>query len=170
MQKSIYFCCTLCVFLSAFAFANAQAFLKTTPPGKKITFTEMQKRFEEWAKKTDLSKTKNWKYYKRWEKDMEGKTNGRGEPADPALYINEAIRVAGEKLSAPSTHFSQAAWTTGRALCLARKPDRLYGKRHRADQLHCFSSHSSLHLFCGSSAGRPVENYKRWSQLDSPHR
>ncbi len=110
-MKRFNFIATLLFLVSGITFSNAQEFLKKNSPGKKISFKEMQKRFDDWSAATDLSKARNWKYYKRWENDMEKKTDGKGEPADPAIYINEAIRVAAEKRSAPTTNFSSAAWT-----------------------------------------------------------
>ena len=92
-------------------FTNAQQFLKTNPAGKKLSFVELQKRFDDWSKITDLKKTKHWKYYKRWENDMLLKTNGHGEIADPALYINEAVKVAQQKQIDKSSRFSTAAWS-----------------------------------------------------------
>lgn len=98
-------------FLTGITFSNAQEFLKKSAPHKKITFKEMHKRFDDWSKTTDLTKAKHWKYYKRWESDMEKKTNGHGELGDPAVYIDEAIKVAAQKQAAPSSKFSSASWT-----------------------------------------------------------
>jgi len=98
------------IFLVSIEFSNAQAFLKTGAPGKKKTFVEMQKQFNSWAQKTDLKTAKNWKYYKRWETDMLRKANGHGEIADPAIYINEAVRTAAKKQSDRSANFSASAW------------------------------------------------------------
>ena len=72
----------------------------------------MQRQFDEWAKHTNLKTTKHWKYYKRWENDMQYKTDGHGEIADPAIYINEAVKVANQKNSVPaSSSFSSSAWS-----------------------------------------------------------
>ena len=97
--------------LTGIAFSHAQAFLKKSPPAQPLSFKEMQKQFHEWAKTTDLKKEKYWKYYKRWENDMQLKTNGQGELADAAIYINEAIRIAEQKKSKPSSLFAAASWS-----------------------------------------------------------
>lgn len=110
-MRLLTFYSTLLILIMSITFSNAQEFLKKSPPAKQITFKEMQKRFDDWSKTTDLSKAKNWKYYKRWQSDMEKKTNGQGEPADPAIYINEAIKVAAQKQTASSSKFSAASWT-----------------------------------------------------------
>ncbi len=110
-MKSLKICLLFTLLIIGFKFSKAQQFLKTNPPGKKLSFIEMQKRFDDWAKTTDLKKTKHWKYYKRWENDMLMKTNGHGEIADPAIYINEAIKVAQQKQTDNSSRFSTAAWS-----------------------------------------------------------
>ncbi|TAL59049.1 MAG: hypothetical protein EPN85_10070, partial [Bacteroidetes bacterium] len=97
--------------VTGITFSNAQEFLKKSGAGGKITFKEMQKKFDDWAKTKDLPKERNWKYYKRWESDMQKKVNGRGEPADPAIYINEAVKVAGQKQTAASSSLVTASWT-----------------------------------------------------------
>src|SRR3990172_1508012 len=115
-MRLLNFYSTLLVLLTGITFLNAQEFLKKSATAKQITFKEMQKRFDDWSKTTDLSKSptvqaKHWKYYKRWQSDMEKKTNGQGELGDPAIYINEAIRVAAQKQAASSSKFSSASWT-----------------------------------------------------------
>lgn len=93
---------TLCI--------NAQPFIKKQE-GKPLTFIEMQRQFSEFKKSNDLSKTKSWKYYKRWEHEMQFKTNGRGELADPAIFIDEAIKSADYKnANPPSSSFMAGAW------------------------------------------------------------
>jgi photosystem II stability/assembly factor-like uncharacterized protein len=90
---------------------QAQQFLKKNAEGRRQGFVEMQKKFDDWAKTVDLSATKHWKFYKRWEEDMQLKTNGSGELADPSLYIDEAVRMASEKQQVSGSRFSSAAWT-----------------------------------------------------------
>lgn len=75
---------------------NAQKFIKP-PAGQAITFKEMQRQFNDWSKATDLSKTKGWKYFKRWEMEMLMHTNAQGELGDPTEYLNAAIDVANQK-------------------------------------------------------------------------
>ncbi|HEX8517825.1 MAG TPA: T9SS type A sorting domain-containing protein [Bacteroidia bacterium] len=71
----------------------------------------MQKKFDSWSKSVDLKTAKNWKFYKRWESDMQLKTDGRGELADPSEYINEAVKAAADKQQASGSRFSTAAWS-----------------------------------------------------------
>ena len=64
---------TSCVVLSA----NAQVFLKPEP-NKALSFKDMQRQYNDWAKKTDLTKTRYWKYFKRWEMEMTQHTDRTG--------------------------------------------------------------------------------------------
>ena len=89
----------------------AQDFIKKTE-GVPLTLTEMQRQFEIWRNNTDLKNAKHWKYYKRWENDMQFKTDGSGELSDPAIFIDEAVKFSNLKKSKSETpQFSLTAWT-----------------------------------------------------------
>lgn len=99
------------ILLSSISFVSAQKFIRKTAD-QKLTFVEMQRQFEEWRKHNDLKTAKNWKYYKRWENDMQYKTNGHGELADPSIYIDEAVKAAElKKLTPASSSFSSSTWS-----------------------------------------------------------
>lgn len=99
------------VFSCSIAFLNAQKFIRKIE-NKKLTFVEMQRQFDNWKQHTDLKTAKHWKYFKRWENDMQFKTNGHGELADPAIYIDEAVKAANLKNSTPvSSRFSSSDWS-----------------------------------------------------------
>lgn len=118
---------------------QAQQFLKRETSGKKLGFIEMQKKFDDWAKTTDLKTARNWKYYKRWESDMRTKTNGRGELADPALYIDEAVKFASEKQASFDSRFSSAAWSPVGPYNL---PDNLTGyMQNGMGRINCIAFH-----------------------------
>ncbi len=111
-MKALKIYLTIAATAFCITFSSAQAFLEKNTSAKKLTFVEMQKRFDDWSKTTDLKKTKHWKYYKRWENDMQFKTNGKGEPGDPAIYINEAVKVANDKNNkAKSKSFNSIGWS-----------------------------------------------------------
>ncbi len=93
-MKSILLTISLLLTLQAFP----QHFLKRTQTDP-MEFKEMQKQFYTWSKTHDLKKEKLWKYYKRWEADMQLHTDAKGEPGDPAIFIGEAIKAAEEKQS-----------------------------------------------------------------------
>ncbi|MCW3101852.1 MAG: glycosyl hydrolase repeat-containing protein [Bacteroidetes bacterium] len=101
---------SICLLCSAYA-ADAQQFLKKNSSRKRLGFVEMQKKFDEWSHSVDLKTTRHWKYYKRWENDMQFKANGHGELADPSVYIDEAVKAAAQKQQEPSARFSSAAWS-----------------------------------------------------------
>ncbi len=102
---------SLIVLLISYSVATAQQFIRKET-GKLMTFVEMQRQFSAFKKTHDLTKTKHWKYYKRWENDMQYKTDGRGELADPAIFINEAVNHANNKIaSPPSSAFASGTWS-----------------------------------------------------------
>ena len=89
----------------------AQKFFSNQPGQHPKTLKEMQIQFDAWAKKTDLKNTRNWKYYKRWENEMQYHTDSTGEPADPAIFIHEALQYTAGRQTRSSTGFSAFAWT-----------------------------------------------------------
>ncbi|MEI8047509.1 MAG: T9SS type A sorting domain-containing protein [Bacteroidota bacterium] len=72
---------------------KAQNF-KLKPGEKQKTFKEIQLEFNNWKNSVDVSKEHYWKYFKRWENDMQMHTDAKGEPADPTGYFLEAIKTA----------------------------------------------------------------------------
>ena len=121
---------------------SAQRFIKKEA-GKKLTFVEMQRQFDEFAKTHDLKKTKHWKYYKRWENDMQYKTDGSGELADPAIYIDEAIKAANAKNALPpSSSFSASAWSPFGPYVL---PGNLTGyMQNGIGRINCIAFHPTI--------------------------
>ena len=90
--------------------SNAQVFLQDSS-NQTHDFKRMQVLFEKWAKKTDLKNTKHWKYFKRWEHEMEKHTDGSGNPGDPSIYIAEAIKAANAKEVQSTAKFASSGWT-----------------------------------------------------------
>jgi photosystem II stability/assembly factor-like uncharacterized protein len=76
--------------------------------GKPQTFKELQLQFAQFKKSHDLKKTKGWKYFKRYEADMQLHTNERGEPAGFDEYVKEAMSMADYKTQNANT---AAPWT-----------------------------------------------------------
>ncbi len=96
----------LLAILTAFVLPlKAQKFFKrsTTP----LSFKEMQLQFNDWKNKSNLKKQKNWKYFKRWEMDMQMHTDAQGNPVDPAIYVNEVVNAANQKDVMASARSSQ---------------------------------------------------------------
>ncbi|MFL5762958.1 MAG: T9SS type A sorting domain-containing protein [Bacteroidia bacterium] len=131
----------------------AQRFIRRQPE-KKLTFVEMQRQFDEFARTHDLKKTRHWKYYKRWENDMQYKTDGHGELADPAIYIGEAVKAASQKSAVPSSSaFSSAAWSPFGPYFL---PGNLTGyMQNGIGRINCIAFHPTdpNTYFCGVAQG-----------------
>ncbi len=88
---------------------KAQKFIsrKTEQP---LTFKEMQLQFDAWSKTVDLKKEKHWKYFKRWEMDMQMHTDAKGNPGDPKIYIDAITKAASEKQIDKSSRFNIGTW------------------------------------------------------------
>ncbi len=78
--------------------------------GQPLTFKEMQRQYNDWAKKHDLKQTHYWKYFKRWENEMQMHTNAQGEPGDASIYLNESIKKSQEKQTLKNNKFLSSAW------------------------------------------------------------
>jgi photosystem II stability/assembly factor-like uncharacterized protein len=74
----------------------AQRFLQTQP-NHALSFKEKQIQFNDWKNSRDISHEKGWKYFKRWEMETQLHTNSNGEPVNPAVFFNEATRLANQK-------------------------------------------------------------------------
>jgi photosystem II stability/assembly factor-like uncharacterized protein len=163
-KNHLLFTCFLCAALSA----DAQQFLKKNSSLKRLGFVEMQKKFDDWSRTVDLKKTKHWKYYKRWENDMQFKTNGRGELADPSVYINEVVKAAAEKQEAPSSRFSSAAWSPVGPFAL---PNNLTGyMQNGIGRINCIAFHPTdpNTYFVGVAQGgvwKTTNNGASWTPL-----
>lgn len=101
---------TFAILITGITFSNAQRFIKKEA-GQPLTFKEMQRQFNAWSKTVNLKTEKGWKYFKRWENEMQLHTNADGEPGDAARYINEAVKAAQQKLLSSSSRFSSSAWS-----------------------------------------------------------
>ncbi len=97
-------------FLQGLSFVHAQKFLSRTSD-QPLTFKEMQLQFDQWKKSVDFKTEKNWKYFKRWEMDMQMHTDAKGNPVNPEIYIDAVTKVANEKKVDKSSHFNIGAWT-----------------------------------------------------------
>jgi hypothetical protein len=83
----------ICVFISHI---KAQTFIKKKS-GNDVSLKQMQIDFNEWKKTHDLKTEKGWKYYKRWEMEMQLHTNGQGEPAGEKDYIKAVVENSLQK-------------------------------------------------------------------------
>lgn len=141
-NKSKKYILSAFILLFSISFINAQQFIRRKD-GKPLTFVEMQRQFSDFKKTHDLAKTKYWKYYKRWEHDMQFKTNGSGELADPAIFIDEAVKVANYKnANPPSSSFMAGTWSPFGPYNL---PENLTGYMETGiGRINCIAFHPSI--------------------------
>jgi hypothetical protein len=78
---------------------NAQALLQFSQT-EKPSFKQMQRDLAAWKDTTNLQESKNWKYIKRWEADMQMHTDAQGEPTGFYDYTKVLIESAAQKESA----------------------------------------------------------------------
>ena len=144
-----------------------QHFLKNET-GHALTFKEMQIRFDEWSKTTDLKNTKGWKYFKRWESDMQRLTDAQGNLIDPAIYIDEIIKAVKEKNRNSVSRFSSSAWIPVGPNII---PNNLYGLTEKGiGRFNCIAFHPSdpATFFVGVAQGgvwKTVDNGNSWIPL-----
>lgn len=104
-MKFLFTCIAVCICIHA----SAQQFLKK-PEHQAFSLKEMQRQFNDWARTHDLKKEKHWKYFKRWEMDMQMHSTAQGEAVDPSIYIKEAIQSAAEKEQQSALKTNTATW------------------------------------------------------------
>ncbi|MBI1836996.1 MAG: hypothetical protein HYR91_06995, partial [Flavobacteriia bacterium] len=136
--------------------------------GEKLTFIEIQRQFEAWKESKDLKNIKHWKYFKRWQNDMQFKTDGSGELADPAIFINEAVNFATHKNQKSTEKFSLTDWTPTGPFNL---PDNLTGyMQNGIGRINCITFHptDSATFFVGVAQGgvwKTTNNGLSWTPL-----
>lgn len=90
---------------------SAQRFINRTADDQEpMTFTQLQLQFDNWAKEKNLSQEHHWKYFKRWEMDMQMHTDANGQRTDVSDYIHAAINVADQKNQQNSSRMAMSAW------------------------------------------------------------
>ncbi len=146
---------------------QAQPFIQKKS-GQPLTFKEMQRQFSDWSKTKDLKNTRYWKYFKRWENDMQMHTNALGEPADPSIYINECVKAAGEKQALKSDKFLTSAWSPTGPFAV---PDNLTGYMENGiGRINCIAFHPTdpNTYFIGVAQGgvwKTTNNGLSWTPL-----
>lgn len=91
----------LSLLLLSFLQVNAQRFIRNHEM-RDLTFREVQLQFDQWKDTSDLTREKNWKFYKRWEMEVLMHTDGSGEPGDPTEYYRAASNAAVQRESLPN--------------------------------------------------------------------
>ena len=70
-----------------------QGFETHAAPGSQPGFLKKERDFHTWSKQHDLARTKGWKYYKRWEHEVQLHTDAQGQPVRPELYMEEVTKA-----------------------------------------------------------------------------
>ncbi|MFC5271408.1 VPS10 domain-containing protein [Adhaeribacter terreus] len=102
----------LVAFFTASLPLHAQVYLEKSTSDT-LTFKDLQRQFGNWKRDKKISKIKGWKYFKRLEMEMLMHTDGKGDPADPAIYVNEALKIAREKKNLQSARFANDWYPVG---------------------------------------------------------
>jgi photosystem II stability/assembly factor-like uncharacterized protein len=153
-------------FLSISFFVLGQTFTKNTT-GRSLTFKEVQKQFDDFKKNNDLSKTKHWKNFKRWEYETQFHTNTNGEPAGFSEYINAATEMANSKQQMESSNAS-SVWSPSGPNVL---PNNLTGYMENGiGRINCIAFHptNSNTYFVGVAQGgvwKTTNNGVSWTPL-----
>lgn len=88
----IFFC-----FLVPSELTYGQDFLKKARKKDDASFNDLQKSFIEWAQERDLSQSKGWKYYKRWEDFNCKRASKDGVLPNPEIYYHEVEKLRQNK-------------------------------------------------------------------------
>lgn len=136
MKKQLILLLTLTLFVFLNAFPQS-----LIPEGKRsaVTTQEMITKYDQMVENRDLSDQKGWKAYGRWIEFTRERLNPDGEPADPAIFLEEAIKIAQEKtmtsrqktgqawspagpFEMPDTYSSSPSYGMGRINCISFHP------------------------------------------------
>jgi len=154
--------------LFAFTNAGAQPFVARKNGNEAISFRELQRQYNDWAKSRDLKTQKHWKYFKRWEMDMQLHTGAQGEPVDPSSYFEAAVQIANEKQAAAASRSMSSTWYPAGPDAL---PANLTGYMENGiGRINCIAFHPSVAstYYIGVAQGgmwKTTDNGQTWTPL-----
>ena len=154
-------------FLLSFGQGFAQKFFSKEAP-RPLSYLEMQRQFDAWKNRVDLKSEKNWKYYKRWEMDMQMHTDASGKPGDPAVYIDAITKAAVEKDRAGSSRLMSSGWTPSGPNAV---PNNLTGYMENGiGRINCIAFHPNdpATYFIGVAQGgvwKTTNNGQSWTPI-----
>lgn len=159
-------------FFQAFFFLGAmhcyaQPFLRNEQ-NKPLSFKEIQIQYKNWAAGKNLKNEKYWKYFKRWEMDMQMHSNAQGEPAEAKKYIDEVVKAAGEKMALQDYRSPSMAWYPVGPDVI---PDNQTGYMENGiGRINCIAFHpsSTSTYFVGVAQGglwKTTNNGQSWTPL-----
>ena len=130
--------------------AFSQVF-KSNDSKKSSSFTKLLSEFDEYKHSHDLSKTRGWKWYKRWESHYEQRTPLSGKLADPNIFFTEAKKIQAQKNFASKN--SNANWMPYGPSELPPSVDQITS--HGMGRINCIAFHptDSATIFVGVAQG-----------------
>ena len=153
-------------FLILATLCHAQRFLPNLNHPK--TFQEIQLEFSEWKSHHDLKNEKGWKYFKRWEMEMQLHTDGKGNPVDAKTYMEAVTKAANEKSALRSMRSQSSSWTPVGPNVI---PDNLTGYLEVGiGRINCIAFHPTdpSTYFVGVAQGgvwKTTNNGQSWTPL-----
>ncbi len=112
------------------------------PQGKSVngeyTFKEALKAYDEWASFAPNLDQKGWKAYGRFMEFNRSRLNPDGNPADPAIFLNEAVKVQAEKESMASLKSGNGWSPVGPD---RRPPSVNSSSSHGVGRINCIAFH-----------------------------
>ncbi|MBL7923747.1 MAG: T9SS type A sorting domain-containing protein [Bacteroidia bacterium] len=138
-MKPFLFAVLVCFQLSHLP-VSAQPFLRPLQ-GKEPSFRAMQRSFQTWKDTADLKQARYWKYFKRWEAELQLHTNAQGEPEGFKEYLDVLVQSAREKENAQRLKANSGNWYPVGPYTL---PSNLTGYMENGmGRVNCISFHPS---------------------------
>lgn len=145
--------------------AFSQVF-KSNESNKPSSFNQLQAEFETYKEQNDLSKTKGWKWYKRWEAHYEQRVPLNGNIADPAIFLAEVKKIQAEKNV--SNRKTSGNWIPFGPSELPPSIDQITS--HGMGRINCIAFHptDSATIFVGVAQGgvwKSTNSGQSWTPL-----
>ena len=146
--------------------AFGQPFLNQNIDKENINFKSLQAAFNSWASDKNLSETKGWKWFKRWENHYAQRANPDGTLPDPVMLFQEALKYNNLKASRSN---SSNNWLPMGPNTLPSSPNPTSG--HGMARINCIAFHpSNSNIFwVGVAQGgiwKTTDNGFSWTPLD----
>ncbi len=145
--------------------AFSQVF-KSNDSNKPSSFSQLQSEFEAYKNSHDLSKTKGWKWYKRWEAHYEQRVPLNGKIADPSVFLQEVKKIQAEKNIANKR--ASGNWIPYGPSELPPSVDQITS--HGMGRINCITFHptDSATIFVGVAQGgvwKSTNSGQSWTPL-----
>lgn len=87
----------LLLLLPSIAFSQV---FESSESNKPSSFTQLQMEFENYKQTHDLSKTRGWKWYKRWEAHYDQRVSLHGDMVNPSVFLDAMKSIQAQKNTA----------------------------------------------------------------------